>query len=86
MLVFLCFLYDMLNWQGRLIMKTLSKLKRIYLSLFQHNHHVEDHFESLLSMIEHHKKERSRTLKLLDKSEADWYFSNMMVGMTLYTD
>lgn len=55
MLVFLCFLYDMLNWQGRLIMKTMSELKRIYLSLFQHNHHVEDHFESLLSMIEHHK-------------------------------
>lgn len=67
-------------------MKTLSELKRIYLSLYQHNHHVDDHFETLLSMIEQHKKERSRTLKLMDKSEADWYFSNKMVGMTLYTD
>ena len=86
MLVFFCLLCDMMRGQGWFIMRQMSELKRLYLNLYAHNENAINHYDLLSQMIDKFKAERSRALKQLDKNDASWYYSNKMIGMTLYTD
>ncbi len=64
-------------------LEKLAELKSLYFSLY------ETGYDLLLSRIEMHIKERSASLKALDKKRQSnplWYLSSDMIGLTMYSD
>src|SRR5690554_1910760 len=67
-------------------MKNIDRLKNTYFKIYGNHLEVEQAFENLQDIITEADKQRDNRLKEMDKKESNWYFSNKMVGMTLYTD
>ncbi len=60
-----------------------DRLKELYLSLYPQQTEAFDH---LLGTLDRARKARSPVLKAADQGESNWYMSNKLVGMMLYTD
>ena len=60
-----------------------ERLQELYFSLYPH---ATDHFARLLQVLEAAKAERPADLKAADQGDPNWYMSNKLVGMMLYTD
>lgn len=61
-------------------------LHETYLKLYGDTPETQIHYEELLFIMDRAKKQRKAELKELDVKEKDWYFSEQMIGMTLYVD
>lgn len=66
-------------------MQRLERIKSLYLDLYGHDQKAEMAFESLLLLIKRYQSDRKSDLKKLDR-QRNWYFSQNLVGMTLYVD
>ncbi len=67
-------------------MKNIENLRKVYYKIYGNNEKVDIAYNDLLDKIDLAKSKRSHRLKEMDKKESNWYFSNKMVGMTLYVD
>jgi amylosucrase len=67
-------------------MKQNSKINDVFLKLYGDLSHSQRDLNDLYEIIENAKNNRKKALQMLDKKQKNWYFSNKIVGMTLYTD
>lgn len=67
-------------------MKNIENIKDTYYKIYGNHPEVNGAYQGLMDKIKTSKLERSERLKEMDVHESNWYFSNKMVGMTLYVD
>lgn len=67
-------------------MKNLEVLKKTYYKIYGDHEKVDVAFHDLFDKIESAKSKRNVRLKEMDEKESNWYFSNKMIGMTIYVD
>ncbi|NCA98877.1 MAG: alpha-amylase, partial [Clostridia bacterium] len=61
-----------------------EQLEHLFHSLYPYDN--DNHFNRLLQIMAAAASDRSDTLKAADQGDSNWYMSNHLVGMMLYTD
>lgn len=67
-------------------MRKLTELKTLYTKIYGSDPKTLTHYEDLLALMTQAKAQRKSELVQMDQTQALWYFSQDMVGMTLYVD
>lgn len=67
-------------------MKKNTELKSLYTQIYGSGKQATQDFNALLTLMAQAKAERKAELVQMDQTQALWYFSQDMVGMTLYVD
>ncbi len=67
-------------------MKHQQKLESLYHKIYGSHPAYEQALEKLFELMINAKQQRKPSLMELDKKQSNWYFSQKMVGMTLYVD
>ncbi len=63
-----------------------TKIEFIYRKIYGNHQNVDSSLADLFDLMNSAKSKRKPELKKLDKTQSNWYFSNKMIGMTLYVD
>lgn len=63
-----------------------SQIEKLYFKVYGHSEHTKHYLEALFELMDKAKSERKKDLLRIDKTDTNWYFSQNMVGMTLYID
>ena len=63
-----------------------AKIEHLYRKVYGNHRNIESSLADLFNLMKTAKENRKPELKMLDKTQSNWYFSNKMIGMTLYID